>query len=809
MEGAQAAVISSGKLLSDGEGYTLDKEMKNVMAETWEAFQSMLLISAGSAGARSYGGVSVPLDSDKLSQADAIEETIPGLTKEEAQKVSLDNLDTEGYKAAEDKDAYLEEQGLNEQERDLLHKTQDIQEEELSEKSEKVEASQTEETEQHGEFSEEKVKKSAGEELRLATSRHGKFIDIKEENGGLRFTTKSGFDMFLELSKMPEITNENGEVMDVKAFFDPSVATIHLGENLDAEDISSKFLHEWFHGVEDLLLTQGEMGSLEKIAMDSLPAKIQKSIKENYAGANASLMRSETIAHAFEYWDKTGNMPVDARKLYQKMIDMIKDMLAKYIGTSESGMKVLNDIQSGKIAQRKPRKSAVKHMAKAANRRKEAREDEAAQSELSFIREGLSEQDANNKELVTAIQALSKLSALPSFLSEKPSTKDQIEQSTGFVSTSEKMGPEDMITGDELLESELPGDFSQREEDGAGVDPEALQAAPQTMRHPILKFIEDNGGIAMTNEIKQEIINRHGDLKATKRYVNKNGALDWDQMARLLSTEPSSPLYNQEVDKDDILNLVGESSEIKFSLAPPTDSPAFKKWSDDAEIIEGYEIYDHDFKANDPIIMKLYHGTTHADKLFEFKGEEKGNKEGHFGAINYFTNMEYDAEQNYLTDGPDLTNRIERRAEQLENNDDMEESEAKEQARNELKGTSPEVLELYVRVDNPIVIGGPQETFVDIIGEEDLSEFIDEAKAQLAEDQEVDESELDDSEVNDAARELFFENGYEIEQDTPMMDAIDTVARRYDFSAEELFEGVQEFYEGAKSGDIDRSIPIY
>ena len=55
---------------------------------------------------------------------------------------------------------------------------------------------------------------------------------------------------------------------------------------------------------------------------------------------------------------------------------------------------------------------------------------------------------------------------------------------------------------------------------------------------------------------------------------------------------------------------------------------------------------------------------------------------------------------------------------------------------------------------------------------------MDEAKEQLAEEQEVEESDLDEWEVEERARDLFEENGYDMEADTPFQDAVQSVANR-------------------------------
>ncbi|NQY00731.1 MAG: hypothetical protein HRT70_06320, partial [Flavobacteriaceae bacterium] len=615
VEELQEIVLTAAKKASSEADFDDTELMNNLISTFKEAAKGMFLISAAGTGVRGLTGVKS--DFNQINQAEAIEDTFAPLTTQEQDLAALEKLRREEYEAAEDKEAYLAEQDFTPREREFIGVAQDIRQEEIQQKVEQLDIKEAQELE---------TPYTGVEALRAMTQRFEPYADIKEEADGLRITTKKGFDFAVKF---------NGDIGGDFGTSDPKLATINLSEKSGLPT----FNHEFGHMIRDMGgITDKEWKSVVKIARESLGAEeVIKIIAKNKEGYEArgikfteDIKNHEIFANALEEWTLTGDVPVDARGTLQKFLDFIKDMLAQYIGGSQSGQKVISDIQSGKILERKPIGRSKQKMQRAAKRREEA------------------------------------------------------------------------------------------------------QAA---------------------------------------------------------------------LEKLEQIDLVDDTDK-KFSIAPRTDSKAFKDWSGNGEIIEGYEIYDHDFKANEPVVMKLYHGTTHADKLFEFKGEELGNKEGHFGAINYFTNMEYDAEQNYLTEGPDLTQRIERRAEQLEN-EDMEEGEARKQAESELKGTSPEVLELYVRVDNPIVIGGDKETYVEILGEEDLSDFIDEAREQLAEDQGVDESELEDYEVEEAARDMYFENGYDIEQETPMMNAIESVSNEYDFDPNEVFEAIQDFYEGAKSGDID------
>lgn len=88
---------------------------------------------------------------------------------------------------------------------------------------------------------------------------------------------------------------------------------------------------------------------------------------------------------------------------------------------------------------------------------------------------------------------------------------------------------------------------------------------------------------------------------------------------------------------------------------PVTDSPAFKRWFKDSKVV------DSDGK---PLVV--YHGTTHDITEFAPAGSEKLNPEADWGSAAYFTNSPDDMSANYAGVGPDLTSRIQERADQIE-----------------------------------------------------------------------------------------------------------------------------------------------
>jgi len=606
------------------EGYELEESIGNVIETAKEAFKGLVVLGVGTPA---YRGIKGEYNGDFIEQdiSDTIEGTFTPLTRQEEEAIGLGDLRAEEYQEAEDKDAYLEEMGYNERQRELIHATQDIEQEEIQQRVGQLDAQEAQEL---------KAPTTGVEALRAMTQRFEPFANIKEEGDGLRITTDKGFDFAVKF---------NGDIGGDFGTSDPRLATINLSEKSGLPT----FNHEFGHMIRDMGgVTDTEWKSVVKIARESLGAEeVAKIIAKNKEGYEArgikftdDIKDHEIFANALEEWTLTGDVPVDARGALQKFLDFIKDMLAQYIGGSQSGQRVISDIQSGKILERKPLGRAKQKMERAAKRREEERDFAKVRKERLFIEEALTEAEANNKELVSAIEALSRLEQAPDFVKQKLSTQERIDQATGIVRPTEDMRPEDFITGDEIIESELPGDFFQDKAEGAGISPEELYGFGETIQDPVLKFIEENGGIARTPEIEQEIKNRFENMVATRRYVNKSGALDWDQMAELLSTEPSSPLFEREVTKDDILDYLAQDSETKFSIAPRTDSKAFKDWFGDSKVVN-----------EDGSPKVVYHGT--GAQFNEFSKKMIGTKWGADEKGFFFTSGENIAKEHYFEEG--------------------------------------------------------------------------------------------------------------------------------------------------------------
>lgn len=149
------------------------------------------------------------------------------------------------------------------------------------------------------------------------------------------------------------------------------------------------------------------------------------------------------------------------------------------------------------------------------------------------------------------------------------------------------------------------------------------------------------------------------------------------------------------------------------------NTDGFKKWTHGHEVIEMGE--SHEYKAGEGVVVEAVHGTTGDFDTFD---QSKANIESDLGGGFYATNNVDDVGSNYAGFGPDLTNKIERRKEQLydELYDDLKDQglDQKEIERqvelrvlDELAPNSGVSMPVYVRFDNPVVIGGSQETFLD------------------------------------------------------------------------------------------------
>ena len=156
-----------------------------------------------------------------------------------------------------------------------------------------------------------------------------------------------------------------------------------------------------------------------------------------------------------------------------------------------------------------------------------------------------------------------------------------------------------------------------------------------------------------------------------------------------------------------------------------------------------------------------YHGSTH-----DIRGMKPNllNQESHFGKGYYFTTSPADASKNYAGMGPDLTNRIQIRAEQIANDLDVDydDPRALKQATEELKGQSDGVIyPVITRSQKTFDISSDGDTFLDYkLPDLDPEDYLDEADGDI-----------------DLARDLAFEDSFNYEPEGDLVDFLNSLQR--------------------------------
>lgn len=136
-------------------------------------------------------------------------------------------------------------------------------------------------------------------------------------------------------------------------------------------------------------------------------------------------------------------------------------------------------------------------------------------------------------------------------------------------------------------------------------------------------------------------------------------------------------------------------ADIRYSLSVDSKGrelpPAVKKRFANSKVVD-----------EDGNLKAVYHGTYAGE--FSIFDKSKGSVDGDFGSGFYFTDNEGDVETNYEGGGPDYENKVARRAEQIEQEEDIDYDEAEERAREELyKGGHK--FEVYLNIENPAIVG--------------------------------------------------------------------------------------------------------
>lgn len=173
--------------------------------------------------------------------------------------------------------------------------------------------------------------------------------------------------------------------------------------------------------------------------------------------------------------------------------------------------------------------------------------------------------------------------------------------------------------------------------------------------------------------------------------------------------QAKSKSHNYVIFHDDAVQKTGELYQ---------GARGFDAWVGDADVVDIGDA--HEFKDGEPVVVAALHGTTGDFTSFD---KSMANIESDLGGGFYFTNNPADVGENYAGMGPDLTQKIQIEAERLESSDDIDPEEAKRIARDKWMANEGLTMPVWVKFENPVVLGGGSETFLTY--EENYNEELD------------------------------------------------------------------------------------
>lgn len=226
-----------------------------------------------------------------------------------------------------------------------------------------------------------------------------------------------------------------------------------------------------------------------------------------------------------------------------------------------------------------------------------------------------------------------------------------------------------------------------------------------TKRDVINAFlVGGNRSFEATNPLRSQL---RGDLR--------QGIIRSYRLDRIETLEPSKEVFGKPVYERQLKNL---SPEIPASPAvkKTAGDKAYEKAVKSGDMDAAQRLVDIAAKKAGYDSEELAHGTTHKFTVFTL---DRANIENDFGKGHYFSNTFDDVSANYAGKGPDLTARIEQMADGLEN-EGMSREEALKMAEEKLRGSEEgRVIKAYVKLENPAILGGKNETRLDTIFDEE------------------------------------------------------------------------------------------
>jgi diguanylate cyclase (GGDEF)-like protein len=307
---------------------------------------------------------------------------------------------------------------------------------------------------------------------------------------------------------------------------------------------------------------------------------------------------------------------------------------------------------------------------------------------------------------------------------------------------------------------------------------------------------EANSELAKANDelakARRRIKRLEDDREPRKRSTTQTKLLteykknEKDILAKLRQAFPNSPMFN------------GEEEALRSvpSQPKPTNTDNFRKWFGNSKVVD---------ENGEPLVV--YHGTTHDFDTFD---PERANIENHFGKAIYLTDSPTDVAENYAGAGPDLTQRIEIRAERIFQEDEKEYkygtpayeramAKAREIAKKEIAGPSEGLtMPLYAKIENPAYIG--------VDGKKSWIEGLEQFEENEPEQYDADYNETQEWTDWNQRREEFEEE--QLDREPPLYEAIQKASYQYnDIDTQKIFEDVGDLvYDSLTADDLDTKL---
>ena len=185
--------------------------------------------------------------------------------------------------------------------------------------------------------------------------------------------------------------------------------------------------------------------------------------------------------------------------------------------------------------------------------------------------------------------------------------------------------------------------------------------------------------------------------------------------------------------------------------------------------------------------LQLYFGTTNDVSELGSDGRLLSMPDSDQGIAQYATNNPEDASVNYASiEGGDLQNRIAIRAEEIEDEQGIEYDDALVIAQEEITVNQPNVMPVYMSIQNPVEIGGDNPTVFDFVTTYDVEDQMDWSRREGGTEEEIIER------ATEAAYDYPEQSGSIVE----FLEAIETVG--YDmpnFNYDDFAQGLIELAE--------------